>query len=309
MKIEPRAIELISDQNGTSVRATISTAGGALKKLSVNNIDIVPPTNGHEPNRYGDGIVLAPWANRIDHGQWKHEGKILQLEVNEKDLDNALHGLVGEAVFEIAEQAPHIVTIQTNVAPTSGYPFELLVSVTYELTASGIKTTHTAKNIGVDKAPYMVGTHPYFQISGTPTEELEFKTDARSVDLVDDRKIPVGKLAIVGTDYDLSQWRKLKDCNFDHGFGNLNRDTQGRGHHYLRSPKGEVLDVWQSAEMTYTFIFTPDFYVNNADQTPRHAIAIEPQTAPANAFNSKEDLIWLEPNQVHSASWGAELSF
>jgi aldose 1-epimerase len=61
--------------------------------------------------------------------------------------------------------------------------------------------------------------------------------------------------------------------------------------------------------MTYTFIFTPDFYVNNADSTPRHAIAIEPQTAPANAFNSKEDLIWLEPNQVHSASWGAELSF
>jgi aldose 1-epimerase len=60
--------------------------------------------------------------------------------------------------------------------------------------------------------------------------------------------------------------------------------------------------------MKYTFIFTPDFYINNDDQTPRHAIAIEPQTAPANAFNSQEDLIWLEPNQTHIASWGAELT-
>jgi aldose 1-epimerase len=58
--------------------------------------------------------------------------------------------------------------------------------------------------------------------------------------------------------------------------------------------------------MKYAFIFTPDFFTNNADQTPRKAIAIEPQTGPANAFNSQEDLIWLEPNQVFEASWGAQ---
>lgn len=309
MNSMPATIELAKTNGTNFVRATISTAGGALKKLSVNDIDIVPPTNGHQPNRYGDGIVLAPWANRINHGQWEHEGQTLQLEVNEKDLDNALHGLVGQKVFEIVEKSEAEVTLQTKISPTAGYPFELLVSVTYALTNAGIETTHSAKNIGVKKAPYMVGTHPYFQISGTPTQELEFKTDARSVDLVDERKIPTGNLDILGTDYDLSDWRKLKDCDFDHGFGSLNRDAKGRGHHYLRSPKGELLDIWQSAELTYTFIFTPDYYVNNEDQTPRHAIAIEPQTAPANAFNSKEDLIWLEPNQVHSASWGAELSF
>lgn len=309
MNTEPQFIELAKAGATGKVCATISTAGGALKKLSVNNIHIVPPTGGHQTNRYGDGIVLAPWANRINHGKWVYEEQTLQLEVNEKDLDNALHGLVGAAVFDIAKQSQESVSLQTVVSPTPGYPFELLISVTYELTASGIKTTHVAKNLGTKKAPYMVGTHPYFQISGTPTEELEFKTDARSVDLVDERKIPIGKLEIIGTDYDLTEWRKLSDCDFDHGFGNLNRDADGRGHHYLRSPKGELLDVWQSAEMTYTFIFTPNYYVNNDDQTPRHAIAIEPQTAPANAFNSKEDLIWLEPNQVHSASWGAELSF
>ena len=308
MTSSPQFIELSKQAPTGNVTAKISTAGGALKELAVNGIDIVPPTSGHQMNHYGDGIVLAPWANRIDRGRWVHKGETLQLEVNEQDLDNALHGLVGSAVFDVASQTESAVTLETMVKPSAGYPFELLISVTYELTDSGIKTTHTAKNIGVEKAPYMVGTHPYFQIAGTATEDLEFKTDARSVDLVDERKIPIGKQSIKGTEFDLTDWRKLGNCNFDHGFGELVRDEHGHGHHYLRSPKGELLDVWQSAEMKYTFIFTPDFYINNDDLTPRHAIAIEPQTAPANAFNSKEHLIWLEPNQTHTASWGAELT-
>lgn len=308
MTATAKFIELTKSSPNGTVSATISTAGGALKKLAVNQIHIVPPTSGHQMNRFGDGIVLAPWANRIDRGRWNYQGQVLQLEVNEKDLDNALHGLVGSTVFEVAEQSDSAVTLETVVKPTTGYPFELLISVTYELTDSGIKTTHTAKNLGTSSAPYMVGTHPYFQIAGTATEDLEFKTDARSVDLVDERKIPIGKLSIKGTEFDITDWRKLSDCDFDHGFGDLMRDSQGRGHHYLRSPKGELLDIWQSAEMTYTFIFSPDYYINNDDQTPRHAIAIEPQTAPANAFNSGEDVIWLEPSQTHTASWGAELT-
>jgi aldose 1-epimerase len=121
---------------------------------------------------------------------------------------------------------------------------------------------------------------------------------------VNDRKIPIGKQDISGSEFDITDWRELSTCNFDHGFSNLVRDSNGRGHHLLRSPSGDVLDIWQSAEMKYAFIFTPDFYTNNADATPRTAIAIEPQTGPANAFNSKEDLIWIEPNQAFDASWG-----
>jgi aldose 1-epimerase len=60
--------------------------------------------------------------------------------------------------------------------------------------------------------------------------------------------------------------------------------------------------------MKYAFIFTPDFYTNNADQTPRTAIAIEPQSGPANAFNSKEDLLWISPGQIFEASWGVKFS-
>jgi galactose mutarotase-like enzyme len=37
------------------------------------------------------------------------------------------------------------------------------------------------------------------------------------------------------------------------------------------------------------------------------AVAIEPSTSEVNAFNSKQDLLLLEPNQTRSGSWGIKL--
>lgn len=301
--LQPQFVELKLDSE-TAVTASISTAGAALKRLTVGGTDLITITSGHELNPYADGLVMAPWANRIDGGKWKLDGQELQLEINDPSLNNAIHGLVGQSVFEIANQTEASVTLTTLIQPTDGYPFELEISITYELTNDGIDVKHFAKNLSENAAPFVVGAHPYFEISGTRTEELEIKSSVRTVDLVNQRKIPIGKQDISGSEFDITDWRELSTCNFDHGFSNLVRDSNGRGHHLLRSPNGAELDIWQSAEMKYAFIFTPSNYTNNADQTPRMAIAIEPQTGPANAFNSKEDLIWIEPNQAFDASWG-----
>lgn len=301
--LQPQFVELKLDSE-TAVKGTISTAGAALKRLTVSGTDLITITTGHELNPYADGLVMAPWANRIDGGKWKLDGQELQLEINDPSMNNAIHGLVSQTIFEIANQTESSVTLTTLIQPTAGYPFNLEIAVTYELTNNGIDVKHHAKNLTAKAAPFVVGAHPYLQISGTPTEKLEIKSSVQTVDLVNERKIPIGKQDISGSEFDITDWRELSTCNFDHGFSNLVRDSNGRAHHLLRSPSGEVLDIWQSAEMKYAFIFTPDFYTNNADQTRRTAIAIEPQTGPANAFNSKEDLIWIEPNQAFDASWG-----
>jgi aldose 1-epimerase len=301
--LQPQFIELKLD-SGTAVTATISSAGAALKRLNVAGTDLITITTGHELNPYADGLVMAPWANRIDGGKWTLDGQELQLEINDPSMNNAIHGLVSQSIFEIANRTESSVTLSTLIHPTAGYPFNIEISVAFELTNGGIYVKHGAKNLSDAAAPFVVGAHPYLQISGTPTEQLEIKSSVRTVDLVNDRKIPIGKQDISGSEFDITDWRELSTCDFDHGFSNLVRDSNGRAHHLLRSPSGEVLDIWQSAEMKYAFIFTPDFYTNNADQTPRTAIAIEPQTGPANAFNSTEDLIWIEPNQAFEASWG-----
>jgi len=301
--LQPQFVELKLDSE-TAVTAIISTAGAALKRLNVGGTDLITITTGHELNPYADGLVMAPWANRIDGGKWTLDDQELQLEINDPSMNNAIHGLVSQAVFEITAQTPSSVTLSTQIQPTSGYPFKLEIAVTYQLNSDGIEVKHEATNFSDSAAPFVVGAHPYLQISGTPTQELEIKSSVRTVDIVNNRKIPIGKQDISGSEFDITDWRELSTCNFDHGFSNLVRDSNGRGHHFLRSPSGDVLDIWQSTEMKYAFIFTPDFYTNNADATPRTAIAIEPQTGPANAFNSKEDLIWIEPNQAFEASWG-----
>lgn len=311
--LSPEFIELeletdLGAELAGKVSGVVSTAGAALKSLRVDGVEIITPTIGHELNPYADGLVMAPWANRIDNGKWTLAGKELQLEINDPSTNNAIHGLVSQTVFDIVHQTKSSVTLKTRLMASVGYPFELEISVSYKLTSTGIGVTHFAKNLSQEAAPYVVGAHPYFQISGTPTENLEIKSSARSVDLVNNRKIPIGRQKISGSEFDITNWRKLSSCHFDHGFSELERDSQGDAHHYLRAPGGALLDVWQSAEMKYAFIFTPDFYTNNADQTPRTAIAIEPQTGPANAFNSKEDLIWLEPDQIFEASWGVKFT-
>ena len=88
----------------------------------------------------------------------------------------------------------------------------------------------------------------------------------------------------------------------------MNFSADGHAHHYLRAPNGLMLDIWQSKELKYAFIFTPSFFNNLLDENRRYAIAIEPQSGPANAFNTNEDLTWLQPGEIFKASWGVELS-
>ena len=306
--MQPRFINLHQPGAGVNVAAILSTSGAAIKSLCVNGVELFAPTEGHDLNPFFDGIVLAPWANRIDRGRWQHNGETLQLPVNETALNNALHGLVATAVFDVAAKTNSSVTLETRILPSTGFPFELLISVCYQLTMDGIEVTHSASNLGAVPAPYVGGAHPYFQISGNDSRDLEFKTDAQTVYVVNDRMIAVDQVAVSSTNLNVGSWQKLSDCNLDHGFCDLLRDDQGRGHHYLRSPKRELLTIWQSAQMTHSFIFTPHEYFTNDDKNRRQAIAIEPQTGAANAFNNQETLSWLQPGQTHAASWGVKFA-
>jgi aldose 1-epimerase len=301
-------LNLTKTVQNSIIKAQVSTCGAAIKSLSVNGIDIITPTTGHELNPFADGIVMAPWANRIDRGIWELNGEKLQLEITDTELDNAVHGLVNQQLFDIKKQSDSEVNLETVILPSAGYPFEILVQVTYRLTHAGLEVDYEAKNLSYSVAPFIIGGHPYLQIGDTNTGELEVKTSATRVVLADARKIPTETIAIAGTEFDISHWTKVSECNFDNGFSVMGLSADGYAHHYLRAPNGLMLDVWQSKELKYAFIFTPSFFYNLMDEKKRYAIAIEPQSGPANAFNTNEDLTWLEPGEIFTASWGVELS-
>ena len=76
---------------------------------------------------------------------------------------NAIHGLVSWRPWALADHADDgsAVTLTCRLHPSSGYPFDLDLSVTYAAGERGLTTALTATNRGVGEAPYGCAPHPY----------------------------------------------------------------------------------------------------------------------------------------------------
>lgn len=79
--------------------------------------------------------------------------------------------------------------------------------------------------------------------------------------------------------------------------------SQGRGDSaWLEAPDGARTTLWQNLEWGYLQVFTTPIF-------PRPeglgvAVAVEPMTAPPDALNSGQGLVWIEPGASWQGSWG-----
>jgi aldose 1-epimerase len=298
-------IHLVNGQ--VSSTATIARVGAALVSWTTNGTELVEPGNLDAVGPFCEGIVMAPWPNRLEDGQWSYQGATLEFPLNIPSQQNANHGLLIHHPYDLVEETESSVTLGALINARTAYPFNVYTTVKYELLDQGIVVTHTAENRSVEAAPFAVGGHPYFQITGVPTADLILRSDAATVLDVNERQIPVAKLPTANTRFDMRAGVRVGDNFYDHGFTDLPRDAEGLAHTYLTAPDGRQFDIWQDSEFKHVVIFTPDFYWDKSADEKRVAVAIEPQTAGANAFKTGEDLNWLEPRKVFKASWGMNL--
>jgi aldose 1-epimerase len=189
-------INLTRTIQNSIIKAKVSTCGASIKSLSVNGIDMITPTTGHELNPYADGIVMAPWANRIDRGIWELNGEKLQLEITDTEFGNATHGLIKQQLFDIKKQSDSEVTLETVILPSTGYPFEILVQVIYRLTDAGLEVSFEAKNLSDATAPFIIGGHPYFQIGDTAVEGSDMRAIREAVLAGAHRSFPAAQKAM-----------------------------------------------------------------------------------------------------------------
>lgn len=289
--------------------AMIAQVGAGLRSLKLNDTEFIESCEPDEIAPYCAGIVMSPWVNRLDGGKWTYKGQVLEVPITIHDQQNANHGLLEFAEYSeierVENESESSVTLAATIQPRRGYPFLVKTTVKYALHAGGLTVTHGAVNHSVDAAPYAVGGHPYFKVSGTPTEQLVLKSQAATLIDVDERQIPIGRSSTAGTRFDLRDGQPVGNNFFDHNFADLAREADGLAHTYLNAENGAQIDVWQDASFKYVVLFTPDFYPTKSGKV--WAAAIEPQTAAANAFNSGEDLLWLEPHVPFSASWGVKV--
>lgn len=280
--------------------AVVTECGASLRCLSHAGRDLVHGFPETEMSGGGRGQLLMPWPNRIRDGRYSFGGRDLQLGLSDPARGNASHGLARWAAWTVEEHTATSVSLVYRSMAQSGYPWTLDLHVLYDLSADGLVVTQTATNLAPEPAPYASGAHPYLCV-GDAIEDLELTVPARTRLLVDDRQLPIGEEPATGT-YDFTSARRIGDLDLDDGFGSLVHE-EGRATVTLVDPESSHgVALWVDGHHRWLQLFTPP------SDGARPGLAVEPMTAPADAFNSGTDLVTLAPagtaGDELSVSWG-----
>lgn len=279
---------------GGGYDATITESGGALRLLGHDGRELVDGFPEDAMSSGGRGQLLMPWPNRVRDGRYEYGGQRLQLALTEPARHNASHGLARWAAWTVVDQRPDQVTLAYRVMSQTGYPWTLDLRVTYAVSTDGLRVTQSATNRSTAPAPYAAGAHPYLRGGTGPIDDWSLTLPASTRLLTDEeRLLPTGTEDVAGTPYDFREGRAIGDVVFNHAFTDLAR-VDG----IATTVVGDV-ELWVDDTIGWLLVYS-------ADDTAwaRTSLAVEPMTAPVDAFNSGTDLVDLEPGETHTSTWG-----
>jgi len=290
---------------GGGYRAVVTEEGAGLRVLEHEGRPLVLGFGEDEMPNAGRGQLLAPWPNRIRDGRYSFAERDLQLPLSEPARGNASHGLVRWTSWTLEERTEHSVSQVYRLMAQAGYPWTLDLHVLHDLSADGLTVTVTATNLAESAAPYALGSHPYLTTGTGPVDGWELTLPAATRLEVDERMIPTGRADVRDTDLDFRMARPIRSTTLDTAFTDLGRDAEGRVEVVLRDPRrDEGVALWMDGRHSWVQLYTGD----DLPAQVRESLAVEPMTAPPNAFASGEDLVVLGPagsgTEEHSASWG-----
>lgn len=293
------------DIRGGGYRAVVTECGGGLRTLEYDGQHLLDGFPEHEHASSGRGQLLLPWPNRIEDGKYTFAGRDHQLPVSEPARNNASHGLSRWASWTREESTEHSVSLVYRLMAQPGYPWTVDLHVLYDLSADGLTVTVTATNLAESPAPYAQGAHPYLTVGKEGVDSWELTLPAGTRLTTNARKLPVGTEGVSETGYDFRVTRPLRGLQLDDGFTDLTRGPDGRVDVELRNPaNGRGVLLWADEAHRWIQVYTGDDLPSGA----RRSVAVEPMTAPANAFRSGDGLIVLgeagSATETHSASWG-----
>ena len=267
-------------------QAKIVTVGAGLAELTHDGRHVVIPHKPEEMPQAHLGKVLIPWPNRVVNGCYQHNGKTFQLAVNDPISHTAIHGLLAWRDWQINQQSASEVSLMIFLPPSYGYPFSLLVEVTYRLDAlQGLDVFITTLNIGSQSAPYGAGAHPYLTCDLENIESCTLTLPADEVFNLDTQEIN----RVEHTALDFTTPRLIAATQIDNTF-----KPSAFGDEW------EVSVFSASKKMTtYLRCDQPWLQVYSGEKLHRLGLAVEPMTCPPDAFNSGISLISLAPGEMH----------
>ncbi len=281
--------------------AIVTEVGATLRVYRVADRDVVVPYRADEIAPAVHGAVLVPWPNRLANGTYSFDGETYQVPINEPERNNANHGLGLYSRWTPVAVSDSAVTLEQDLIPQPGYPFPLRSTITYALAEDGLTVTATHTNRGSAAAPFGIGFHPWLSPGAFTIDECSLHVEASTWVQADERLLPVGERDIPA-ELDFSQPRVLGGTVIDDGYVN---PPAGQSWVRLTDPTGVAACCWMSEGLQCWQVCTADGIPGDGY---RSGVAAEPMSCTANAFQTGNRLVRLEPGQSHTATWGLCLS-
>ncbi|TLM84752.1 aldose epimerase [Pseudarthrobacter sp. NamE2] len=282
--------------------AVVTELAAGLRSFSRGGVLLTETYGDDQIPPGGAGITLAPWANRIEDGVWFLDGKKQQLDITEVSRNNASHGLLRNSSYSLVDESEYSVTLEATIFPQHGYPFLLRHRVQYLLTEElGLVVRQTLASDAKSPAPFVLGAHPYLRLGDTPVEDLVLTVKADTQLVADERQIPRSSTPVEGPT-DFRAGASFASLSVDVALTGLAFE-EGMARHVLAASDGRKVTLWQDQSCQYVHVYVSTIYPGRT-----RAVALEPMTGPANAFNSGDGLRWLAPGETFTIEWGIDYS-
>lgn len=173
------------------------------------------------PILFGDPILFPP--NRIGDGTFTFHDCTYHLDINEKDNNNHIHGLLHHEKWELvrAEAVENEVILETKITSSQSpsicrqFPHHFSVQMSYRLKDSKLYKNATIINHGQEPFPWGLGYHTSFLFSEA-TSSFALTADKRWK--LNERLLPTGELEDIEYRDQLKQGMSLKGFRLDDVF-------------------------------------------------------------------------------------------
>lgn len=300
----PSGSQFVLHDPHSRATAIITEVGATLRAFDVNGRDVVVPFSMEELCPAGHGAILAPWPNRLADGRYQWDGASYQVPITEVERRTALHGLVQWQRWSLLSATPTSVELGLETVPVRGYPWQLNLIASYELTSTELTIQVDATNTSQTTAPYGIGFHPWLSPGAGSLDDAVLRLDATQWVRPDDRLLPA-EVTELPDRFDFREPRQVAQTDLDDAFLGVLRDAQGRSWIRLTGTDGLTAAVWMDESMDAWQVCSGDHI--GALAYRRAGLAAEPMSCIADAFNTGDRLIRIEPEETVSVRWGLAL--
>ncbi|MEM7085274.1 MAG: hypothetical protein AAF489_03780 [Bacteroidota bacterium] len=253
--------------------------GGSVQELTVHGIPIIKSISLDDAGleKYKTtypSAVLFPFPNRVAQGKYSFNGEQFQLSINEPGYNNAIHGLISNKSFTVDQIDNQSISLRYTHHSSHGFPFPYQFIIVYSFSDTGLKLSFNVTNIGTQSFPFGMGWHPYFELANYDQCSVDFSAEKKYVN--DEKMVPID--AEAHTEEEI----QLAEAELDSAY------KLRLGRIVLQGPRYQL--QMSVPEDCYLQLYTPK---------SRTALAIEPMTCIADAFNNKVGLKQLPPGSSH----------